>query len=82
MEEQPGSAGQDHSEKRGADSHDGEEVAGRLAEEGIFVWNGNFYALEVTESLDLEPEGMVRIGLVHYNTKEEVDRLLRVLRQL
>jgi cysteine desulfurase family protein (TIGR01976 family) len=58
------------------------QLAGRLAEEGIFVWNGNFYALEVTESLGLEPEGMVRIGLVHYNTKSEVDRLLGVLGQL
>lgn len=57
-------------------------LAKRLAEEGIFVWSGNYYALEVTESLDLEPEGMVRIGLVHYNTKEEIDRLLRALRRL
>ena len=58
------------------------QLALRLAEEGIFVWNGNYYALEVTESLGLEPEGMVRIGLVHYNTMEEVDRLLAVLKQL
>ena len=58
------------------------QLAKRLAEEGIFVSSGNYYALEVTEALDLEPEGMVRIGLVHYNTREEVDRLLEVLREL
>ena len=46
------------------------------------MWSGHYYALELTESLGLEPEGMVRIGLVHYNTKEEVDRLLEVLGQL
>jgi len=57
-------------------------VAEALAAQGIFVWHGNFYALPVTESLDLEPDGMVRVGLVHYNTAEEVDRLLEALRGL
>jgi cysteine desulfurase family protein (TIGR01976 family) len=52
------------------------EVAEQLAERGIFVWNGNYYALQLTETLGLEPDGMVRIGLAHYNTAEEVDRLL------
>ncbi len=55
------------------------EVALRLAEQGIFVWDGNFYALPLTQALDLEPEGVVRIGLLHYNTSEEVDRLLTAL---
>ncbi len=53
-----------------------------LAERGIFVWDGNFYALPLTEALGLEPEGMVRIGLLHYNTIEEVERLLGELESL
>ena len=58
------------------------EVAQRLGERGIFVWNGNYYALQLTETLGLEPDGMVRIGLIHYNTAEEVDRLLGELAKL
>ena len=57
-----------------------EAVAVRLAAQGIYVWHGNYYALELTESLELEPDGMVRIGLLHYNTAGEVDRLLAALR--
>jgi cysteine desulfurase family protein (TIGR01976 family) len=56
------------------------KVAIDLAHRGIFTWHGNYYALNLTETLGLEPEGMVRIGLVHYNTAEEVDRLLAELR--
>ncbi|MFP6617912.1 MAG: cysteine desulfurase-like protein [Pirellulaceae bacterium] len=55
------------------------ELAERLGQDGIFSWHGNYYALEFTESLGLEPEGMLRIGLVHYNTTEEVTRLLKCL---
>ena len=52
-------------------------VAQRLGEAGIYVWDGSFYALSVTERLGLvERGGMVRVGLVHYNTAAEVDRLL------
>ena len=58
------------------------ELASRLAEAGIFVWHGNFYAQPVTESLGLEPEGAVRIGLLHYNTIEEVERLIDFLQEL
>ncbi|MBL8796369.1 MAG: aminotransferase class V-fold PLP-dependent enzyme, partial [Planctomycetia bacterium] len=50
-----------------------------LDRHGIYAWHGNFYALAVTEALGLEPEGMVRIGLLHYNTADEVRRLLTVL---
>ena len=57
-------------------------VAERLAEAGIFVWHGNFYALPLTEALGLEPEGLVRIGLLHYNTHDEIDRLLTALQVL
>lgn len=60
-----------------------EEVARYLAERGVFSWNGNFYALGLTERLNLEERGgMVRLGCVHYNTAEEVDYVLEVLRQL
>jgi selenocysteine lyase/cysteine desulfurase len=55
------------------------EALGRL---GIFTWNGNYYALGLTETLGLEPGGMCRIGLVHYNTADEIDRLLAALEQL
>jgi len=55
-------------------------IAETLGERGIFVWDGNYYALAVTERLDVEDKGgMVRVGLVHYNTVEEVDRLLEEL---
>lgn len=57
------------------------EIAGRLGAVGIFVWHGNYYALAVTERLGVEESGgMVRVGLAHYNTKEEVDRFLSVMR--
>jgi cysteine desulfurase family protein (TIGR01976 family) len=52
-----------------------EEVAAGLAERDIAVWAGNYYAVEVMERLGL-PDGAVRVGFVHYNTAEEVDRLL------
>ena len=57
-------------------------VAEQLAQRGIFVWHGNYYALQLTETLGLEPQGMVRIGLAHYNTAEEIDRLLGELASL
>lgn len=57
-------------------------IARSLAREGIFVWHGNYYAVEVTQALGLEPHGMVRIGLMHYNTLSEVERLLEVLAEM
>jgi selenocysteine lyase/cysteine desulfurase len=46
-----------------------------LAEENIFVWDGNFYALAVAERLGLDDSGgMVRVGPVHYNSLEEIKR--------
>ncbi|MFO0865979.1 MAG: cysteine desulfurase-like protein [Gemmataceae bacterium] len=57
-----------------------QQLAKRLAAREIYVWNGNNYALEISECLGVEPHGgFVRIGLVHTNTAEEVDRLLRTL---
>jgi cysteine desulfurase family protein (TIGR01976 family) len=57
-------------------------LAEYLGHHGIFVWDGNYYALSVTERLGVEESGgMVRIGLVHYNTVQEIDRLLEALRE-
>lgn len=59
------------------------EIARRLDERNIFVWDGNFYALAVTERLGLEQEGgMVRVGLCHYNTSEEVNIFLGVMAEM
>lgn len=58
------------------------ELAERLGRQGIFSWHGNYYALELSETLGQEPAGMLRIGLVHYNTPAEVDRLLRALEEV
>ena len=56
------------------------KVAEQLAQENIYVWDGNYYALNVTERLRLEDSGgMVRVGAAHYNTLDEVDRLKNVL---
>jgi cysteine desulfurase family protein (TIGR01976 family) len=54
-----------------------------LGDRGIFTWDGNYYALNLTERLGVEKTGgLLRIGLVHYNTTEEVDRLLVAMREL
>ncbi len=56
------------------------QIAEYLGNQGIFVWDGNYYAINVTEQLGLEDSGgMVRVGLAHYNTVQEVDRFLAVL---
>ena len=57
------------------------EVAAHLGNRGIFVWHGDYYAIEVMKALGLE-DGAVRVGIVHYNTADEVDRLLDELRRL
>jgi cysteine desulfurase family protein (TIGR01976 family) len=57
------------------------EVAKRLGDQGIFVWSGNYYAVEVMDRLG-KPEGLVRIGFVHYNTLDEVDRVLAALKEM
>jgi selenocysteine lyase/cysteine desulfurase len=59
------------------------EIAAALAQQGIFVWDGNYYVLVVTERLGLEGKGgMVRIGAVHYDTTEELSRLGAALRSM
>lgn len=58
-------------------------VAEKLGEAGIYVWDGNYYAMGVTERLGLEDQGgMVRAGAVHYNTVEEISRFREALRKL
>jgi cysteine desulfurase family protein (TIGR01976 family) len=58
-----------------------EEAATRLGEHGFAVWHGNYYAVEIMKRLGL-PEGALRIGIVHYNTVKEVERLLEALAEL
>ena len=53
-----------------------------LAERGIAVWDGDYYAFEAMERLGLQPDGAVRAGFVHYNTLVEVDRLLEALAEI
>lgn len=58
------------------------DAAKFLGERGIFTWDGNFYALNVTERLGVQEKGgVLRIGLVHYNTMGEVERLLASLKE-
>jgi cysteine desulfurase family protein (TIGR01976 family) len=53
------------------------ELATKLGDRGIFTWDGNYYAINLTERLGVEKDGgFLRIGFVHYNTEEEVDRVL------
>lgn len=63
--------------------HAPRDLATKLGDRGFFVWDGNYYALNLSERLGVEPDGgMSRIGLVHYNTSEEVDRFLGALREI
>ena len=59
------------------------ELASKLGDRGFFTWDGNYYALNLTEHLEVEKSGgFLRIGLVHYNTLDDVDRLLAALREI
>jgi len=58
-------------------------IAELLDEHGIYVWDGHYYALEVTRRLGVEESGgMVRAGAVHYNTLEEVERFGKALHKI
>jgi cysteine desulfurase family protein (TIGR01976 family) len=57
-------------------------AAARLGDAGFAVWHGNYYAVEVMKRLGLEEEGAVRAGIVHYNTRDEVDGLLAAIAEL
>jgi len=59
------------------------ELATKLGDRGFFTWDGNYYAINLSEQLDVEKDGgFLRIGLAHYNTPEEVDRLLSAVREI
>jgi selenocysteine lyase/cysteine desulfurase len=59
------------------------ELLEKLAAENIYVWNGNYYAINVSERLGVEEKGgMVRVGPVHYNTVDEINRLGEVLKKI
>ncbi|MGE5690871.1 MAG: cysteine desulfurase-like protein [Pseudomonadota bacterium] len=62
--------------------HSPAAVATALGEQGFAVWHGNYYAVETMRRLGLEDGGAVRVGFVHYNTPDEVDRLLDALHAL
>ena len=62
--------------------HHPTEIAKFLGDRGIFTWDGNFYAMNLSERLGVETKGgVLRIGLVHYSTADEVDRLLTSMRE-
>jgi selenocysteine lyase/cysteine desulfurase len=63
------------------EGHSPLELATKLGDRGFFTWDGNYYALNLTERLDVEKSGgFLRIGLVHYNTIEEVEGVVAALR--
>jgi selenocysteine lyase/cysteine desulfurase len=65
------------------DGHSPVEIATKLGERGFFTWDGNYYALNLTERLDVERDGgFLRIGLAHYNTAQEVIRLLAAIKEI
>jgi selenocysteine lyase/cysteine desulfurase len=69
--------------ENGKPEHQPLPLATKLGDRGFFTWDGNYYALNLTEHLDVEKTGgFLRIGLVHYNTQEEVDRFLQTLREI
>jgi cysteine desulfurase family protein (TIGR01976 family) len=64
------------------DGHTPTEIAQQLADQHVYVWNGDYYAVEVMARLGRSDEGMVRVGPVHYNTVEEIDKLLNILNDM
>jgi selenocysteine lyase/cysteine desulfurase len=64
------------------DQHTPRALAEYLARQHIYVWDGNYYAVEIMQRLGHDQHGMVRVGLAHYNTHAEIDRLESALRRL
>lgn len=58
------------------------EVTTRLAEFGIYCWHGHYYAIDICDALGQSERGMVRVGILHTNTSEEMERLLNALREI
>lgn len=59
-----------------------QQLAEHLEARGLWTWAGNHYALPFTEAAGLEPHGTLRVGLLHYNTAEEVQRLIAALEEI
>jgi len=51
-------------------------LAQRLAAAGVFCWSGNSYALNLSQALGLEPHGVLRVGLLHYHSRADVEAFL------
>lgn len=67
----------------GVEGHRADSVARHLRDRGLYVWSGHYYAVNVMDRLAIEdPDGLVRLGFVHYNTESEVDRVLAALAEL
>jgi len=67
----------------GVEGHRADSVARHLRERGLYVWSGHYYAVNVMDRLAIEdPDGLVRLGFVHYNSEPEVDRVLEALTDL
>lgn len=64
------------------EGHTPAEIQKYLGEHHIYVWSGHYYAIEIMAQLGRSEHGMVRVGLAHYNTREEIDRMIEVLRGL
>lgn len=64
------------------DGHPSRDVAAHLARAEVAVWHGNYYALELSRWLGLEPDGALRAGVVAYNDRDDVDRLLEAVAEL
>jgi cysteine desulfurase family protein (TIGR01976 family) len=65
------------------EGHSPLKLATELGNRGFFTWDGNYYALNLTEHLGVEKDGgFLRIGLAHYNTTEEVESLLQALKEI
>ena len=62
--------------------HPSHDVAAHLARAEVAVWHGNYYALELSRWLGLEPDGALRAGVVAYNDSDDVDRLLEAVAEL
>ncbi len=60
--------------------HSADAIATYLAERNIYVWSGDYYAVEIMRRLDHAEDGMVRVGLAHYNTLDEIEQMADALR--
>ncbi|GAB4314731.1 MAG: cysteine desulfurase-like protein [Phototrophicales bacterium] len=63
-------------------THSAATIAQYLAKKHIYVWSGDYYAVEIMRRLGHADDGMVRVGLAHYNTHEEIQRFATILREL